>query len=405
MPASEASGEESAAPVRENKSPASVQSVPAIARLAESYEELRADVQLLKRQVLRISEQLDDEERQTEDGAAPEALGTEGRRRRSRAAIAAAAIFLVAAVAAGGSRLWSYLNSYESTDDAQIDAHIAPVSARISGTVIDVYVEDNQKVTAGALIAQIDPRDFQVALDRARATLAQAQAEVKVIAQQQLSAAAQVQGYEATKERAERDWKRFGVLYRGKIIAPQSYDRLVEDARVAASSVAAARAMDSATENSMASVRAAVEAAKAGVAEAELNLSYTKILAPVSGIIGKRTVEVGQRVVPGQQMLALVETDSTWITADYMETQTGPMHPGLPVQIYVDALRKNFEGVVESIAGASGDKYSLLPPENATGNYVKVVQRIPVRIGLKRGQQDAGELRPGMSVEATVWLQ
>ena len=283
--------------------------------------------------------------------------------------------------------------------------HTSRRSARISGTVIDVYVEDNQKVTAGALIAKIDPRYFQVALDRARATLAQAQAEVKVIAQQQLSAAAQVQGYEATKERAERDWNGFGVLYRGKIIAPQSYDRLVEDARVAASSVAAARAMDSATENSMASVRAAVEAAKAGVAEAELNLSYTKILAPVSGIIGKRTVEVGQRVVPGQQMLALVETDSTWITADYMETQTGPMHPGLPVQIYVDALRKNFEGVVESIAGASGDKYSLLPPENATGNYVKVVQRIPVRIGLKRGQQDAGELRPGMSVEATVWLQ
>jgi membrane fusion protein, multidrug efflux system len=396
--AAEGRGQEpTAAPAREN-----LAALPSTAALAANYEELRADLQLLKRQVLRIAEQLDDEGDPIADGDGSESPRAGKRRLRG---LAVAAIVIVAGLAAGGSRLWSYFNSYESTDDAQVDGHIAPVSARIAGTVIHVYVEDNQIIPAGTLLAEIDPRDFQIALDRARATLAQAQAQVAIIAQQQLSAAAQVQGYEASKERAERDRERFGVLYQGSIVAQQSYERTIEGARVAAASVAAARAVDSAMANSMASARGAVDEAKAAVAQAQLALGYTRITAPVAGIVGKRSVEVGQRIVPGQQLLGLIENHNIWITANYMETQAGRMHAGLPVQIYVDALGETFAGMLESISGASGEKYSLLPPENATGNYVKVVQRIPVRIALKPGQHDAGQLRPGMSVETTVWFQ
>jgi membrane fusion protein (multidrug efflux system) len=381
-----------------------------------------------------------------------------------------------------GYYLWSYLNTYESTDDAQIDGHINPISARITGHVAEVLTDDERYVNAGDVLVRIDPKDYEVAVSKAEAdvasaeaTLAGSQANVPVTdvstssqllsaragrtdadaaligAQRQLDAAlarvvsarAQVREGEANEQKARDDQARYKLLVVKDEISRQQYEtsastaaaaRATVDARnaavaeaeqnvnVAQSAVAQAKAK---IQEADASIQAALTAprqvaisqsraksseaqvaqTRAALEQAKLNLAYCTIVAPVSGIVGKKTVEAGQNVSPGQQLMAVVPLDDIWVTANFKETQLARMKAGQKVRFSVDAYGREYSGRVEAIGGASGSRFSLLPPENATGNYVKVVQRIPVRIDLDPGQNSDRRLRPGMSVDPKVFLQ
>jgi membrane fusion protein (multidrug efflux system) len=368
----------------------------------------------------------------------------------------------------GGSILWAYLESYEDTDDAQIDGDIYSVTSRIAGTVKAVYVEDNQSVKAGQLLVELDPRDYGVSVDQAKAAVAESQTQVEAerpnvpiisvstetsvsasesdtsavraqvaSAQHDFDAAiADVKQAEADNVKAQADLVRYQQLVAKDEISQQQFDQAQAAARAAAAQVeskrstaeAAARNVDAArarlqgaetraTEskrnrpNQIAMQRAMVQARQAATVreqtmleQANLNLTYTKIVAPVDGIIGKKNAEPGQHVAPGQQLMADVPVTNLWVTANFKETQLKKMRPGQRVTIHVDAYDKDFQGYVESLAGASGARFSLLPPENATGNYVKVVQRLPIRIRFKEGEDPQHILRAGMSVEPKVWL-
>jgi membrane fusion protein (multidrug efflux system) len=378
-------------------------------------------------------------------------------------------LVVVFSIAVGGFYLWGYLDSYEATDDAQIDGHIDSVSSRISGTVTNVYVQDNWFVKAGQVLVNLDTRDYQVALEQAQADLVQAQAEVtaqspnvpitsttsettistanldvasaqaKVASVEQSYAAAQAQIRLAQANHANdvAEVARFKPLVDKEEVSRQQYDAKVTAAKASEANVEAAQASADASRKQIDQARAEVDQARARVSQAQqnaprqlavqranseskradvlakkaavdqtlLNLQYCKITAPADGIVGKKSVEVGTRVSPGQELLAVVPLDDVWITANFKETQLRRMRPGQRVTVKVDAFGRGYEGYIESVAAASGAKYSLLPPENATGNYVKVVQRIPVRIRLKKGENEDRKLRPGMSVEPKVWLQ
>jgi membrane fusion protein, multidrug efflux system len=372
-------------------------------RLYRDYERLRAELGRLRNDVRRLSE-----EREPVDLAADD---EEPIRNRTANAIAAhpirfvLALFVLAVAASAGLRTWEYAKSYRSTDDAQLDAHIDPVSSRISGTVIHVYVDDNERVNAGQPIASIDPHDYQIAVDKARADYAQAQALVLSTEQDAIEAQAKLTAAQATADKDRKDAERFSELRKSNDASQHDYDQYLADSRVAAAeSTAAAAAWQSLTKG-LASRQAAVEGARAALDQALLNLEYTRMVAPVAGIVGKRSVEVGERVEPGEELLAIVRDNELWVTANFKETQLDRVVPGERATIHVDTFGHDYSGRVLSIAGASGARYSILPPENATGNYVKVVQRIPVRIVLDPDQPEELDLRPGMSVEATIWLK
>lgn len=359
------------------------------------------------------------------------------------------ALLIIIVVAAYA--VWSYYASRESTDDAQIDAHIVPISARVAGTVEKVNVDDNQYVEAGTVLVQLDPTDYQVALNRARAelqdamatlqaartgvplthtttssTLSNAQASLRA-AQEEVSASeARLREAQAEYKLASDDVKRFALLIKKDEIPQQRYDAAVTAEQQAAASVDAARAAVANAQSHVAQAQAMVQGAetapqqvaitraKAGSAEAnvarlkaalqqaELNLQYTVIRAPVTGVVSKKTVEPGEVIQPGQPVLALVNLEDVWVTANFKETQLRNMRPGQPTKIEVDAYGRTYNGHVDSIGGATGARFSLLPPENATGNYVKVVQRVPVKIVFEKGQDPHHLLRPGMSVVPTV---
>jgi membrane fusion protein (multidrug efflux system) len=378
--------------------------------------------------------------------------------------------FLIGAILVlliGGFFAWRYFSSYESTDDAQIDGHLMPVSARIAGYVAKVNVRDNQYVEAGAVLIEIDPRDYQVAVDQARAALADAEASARalninvpvasvstasqvsaseadvqnteagiVAAQQQHEAAqAQLAQAEANNVRAQGDLARYKQLVDKQEVSQQLYDQAVAVAATNSAAVAAAKASAAAAAQQVTQARArltqaqadlrtaqtgpqqvastraralgaeaAVQQKRAALEQAELNLQYTKILAPASGVVMKN-VEVGMNVQPGQQLASVVPLNDVWVTANFKETQLKHMRPGQRVDLKVDANGRTYKGHVESIAGSSGARLSLLPPENATGNYVKVVQRVPVKIVLDPGQNKDLALRLGMSVEPKVYLK
>jgi membrane fusion protein (multidrug efflux system) len=364
--------------------------------------------------------------------------------------------------------LWRYFASYESTDDAQIDGHLNSVSARVSGHVLKLLVDDNQFVHAGQPLVQIDPQDYQVELNRAKAdyadssaladaarvnvpitsvgtssTVSSAQADVEnaqagiAAAKQQYQAAnAQLVQAEANNVRAQDDLIRYKQLVDKLEVSQQQYDQALAAAKASAASVDAAKASALAAEQlvhqaqarlltaeanvrtaatapqQMAVTRARAQSAdaeaeqkKAALETAQLNLSYTLIVSPVDGVVTNRTVEVGQNVQVGQEMMRVINLDDIWVTANFKETQLKYMRVGQPVTINVDTNGKDYQGHVQSIAGASGAITSLLPPENATGNYVKVVQRIPVKITFDPGETKEHVLRPGMSVEPKVWLR
>jgi membrane fusion protein (multidrug efflux system) len=387
-------------------------------------------------------------------------------RRRSKRGRLWLIIGALAIVLVGGLFLWQYFSSYESTDDAQVDVHLYPVSSRISGYVIKVNVGDNQWVDKGTVLAEIDPRDYQVAVDKARADLANAEATARSLnivvpitsvntssqlssaasdvenaqaginaAEKQLAAAhAQVDQAIANDVRAQADLKRYELLVAKLEVSRQIYDNAVAAARASTATVAAARANESAAQQAVQQARSKLAQAEAGhryaqtgpqqvassraralsaaadvqqkraaLEQAELNLQYTRIVAPASGEVNK-TVVVGLNVQPGQQLLTIVPLEDVWVTANFKETQLGHMRPGQRVNISVDSNGRSYKGRVDSIGGATGPLFSVLPPENATGNYVKIVQRVPVKIVLDPGENRDHWLRPGMNVEPKVYL-
>jgi membrane fusion protein (multidrug efflux system) len=364
--------------------------------------------------------------------------------------------------------LWRYFTSYEDTDDAEIDGHLNSVSARVSGHVLKLLVQDNQYVPAGTPLVQIDPKDYQLALDRAKADYADAvamadaarvnvpitsvstssqvssaeadienaRAGIAAARQQYEAANAQLAQADANNVKAQDDLVRYRQLVDKQEVSQQQYDQALAVAKASAAAVTAAKASALAAENQVhqaqarllqaeaelrsaqtrpqqvAAIRSRAQSAlaevdlkKAALDQAQLNLSYTLVPAPVDGVVTNRTVEVGQNVSVGQEMMRVINLDDIWVTANFKETQLKYMRVGQAVAIHVDTNGKDYKGHVQSIAGASGAITSLLPPENATGNYVKVVQRIPVKITFDPGETKEHVLRPGMSVEPKVWLR
>ena len=375
----------------------------------------------------------------------------------------------------GGYAAWEYLSKWETTDDAQVDGHIHPINAKVGGTVTTVNVKENQRVEAGTVIAQIDPRDYEIAVARAQAELSQAQAGAQgalagipvasstagtqitsseaiaeraksgvevagkefAAAQARLnSAQARVREAQANATRASRDLERMQQLVAKDEISRQQYDAAASTAAASQASVesaeagvlqaqqeiAAAQARTSQSQAELqqaqaeaqgaktapqqimisraqaSSAEARVQLAKAALDQARLNLEYTTIKAPVAGVVSKKNVETGQVIQPGQPLMAIIPQEDIWVIANFKETQLADMHPGQSATVSVDAYGgRVFNGHVDSIASATGARFSLLPPENATGNYVKVVQRIPVKIAFDQGEQ-LSELRAGMSV-------
>jgi len=390
-------------------------------------------------------------------------------------------ILVLAGIATGGYIVWERLSRVETTDDAQIDGSIFPLSPRVAGHVINVAVHDQAAVKADDVLVQLDPRDFEVAVAKAKAELADAQAtlasarsDIPVLsvstasalsgarssvqdatvqvswAEQALGAArarlktaeANVRVAEANANKATQDVERYKTLVARDDIPRQQYEKALADAEAARASVDAQKAaVTEAQQNVLAAEKsveqartrvgqadATVEGAMTGpqqvkssesraqaaeakvaqkraeVEQAELNLKYTTIAAPATGIVARRSVEVGQYVQPGQLLLEIVDLSHVWVVANFKETQLKDMKVGQSTDIAVDANGRTYKGHIESLAGASGARFSLLPPENATGNYVKVVQRIPVIIGFEYGQNNDLALRPGMSVTPTVHI-
>jgi membrane fusion protein (multidrug efflux system) len=314
------------------------------------------------------------------------------------------AVVATAILSVGGLRFWNYLQSYEWTDDAEVDGHLDPISTRISDTVIRVYVENTYHVKAGQPLVDLDPRDYQVAVENAAANLAQAQQGVKAAQQNYQLSVANLDAAIATNLKAQLDVKRYGELLSQAVIPRETNDAIVMIGRVDAAAVNSDRAAAGAAARMIGQAEAAVQAAQASLDQAMLNLSYTHIAAPAPGVVGNKTVQIGQRVQPGEQLLTVVPLKDIWITADFRETQLRKMRTGQAVTVHVDTTGRDYKGYIEGMPGATGELDSLLPPENATGNYVKVVQRLPVRIRLYQGEDPDHRLRPGMSVEPTVWV-
>ncbi|HSU59241.1 MAG TPA: HlyD family secretion protein [Bryobacteraceae bacterium] len=379
--------------------------------------------------------------------------------------------------------IYAYYSVRESTDDAQVDGHVVPISPRIAGTILAVLVNDNQQVKAGQELVRLDPADYQVALEQAKAQLATAQAntaesianvpltsintrsQVSTSASQleesQAAVAAAQQAVNAARARlnstnatlaqrqaslvkAEKDLVRFQDLVSKDEISRQDYDAAVAASQSNAAQVDSAKAdivaaqhmldqsiaqlnqakarlstaqiqrrqsqevrpkQEAVSEARYKQAQAQVQQKQSDIDQAQLNLGYTVVRAPVDGIVSRKNAEPGMQVSPGQQIMALVPLDDVWITANFKETQLKSMRVGQKVEISVDTYGgRKYRGHVDSIAAASGAKFSLLPPENATGNYVKVVQRIPVKIVLEPGENRDHSLLPGMSVEPTVLL-
>jgi membrane fusion protein, multidrug efflux system len=398
---------------------------------------------------------------------APGTTTTEASSPRSRVRLFVLGLlaFLVVGIGAGW---YVYSLGYESTDDAQVDGHLNPIAARVDGTVKAVHVDDNQSVEAGTLLVELDPNDNEVAMQQAKAQYDEAQAQLSAshpnlpitqignlndltsqraevtggeaslaAAQHDLdSAAAKLKESQAVDERDKADFARYKTLFDAQVVSRADYEHYkatadAETQTVAANQAALASAQKTVEqrmaqlaqqhskleqtkstaplqveirEANIKSQQANVEAAQAALEQSRLNLGYSQVVAPVSGVVAERSAEVGARISKGQQLLMIVQTGDLWVTANFKETQLAHMRPGQHVKMYVDALNESFDGTVESMPAVTGSRTSVLPPENATGNYVKVIQRLPVRIRFSAGQKHMDKLRPGMSVEPKVYL-
>jgi len=415
-------------------------------------------------------EQNQKEDVQDREDRAPdrrEANEEESAEKKSRRKFIVIAVIILLVVGAG---LFYWHSTFtEDTDDAQVDGNLYQVSSRVSGQVINVYVDDNQKVEQGQLLAEIDPKDYQVALEQAEANLASAQAAAiqanvnvpitstsvetslhttssdvqgatAAVAQaqkQEQAAEARVSQAQANAQKAKLDVERYTPLVQKDVISKQQFDAAVAQASATSAAVIEAQSRvigqkeavreaeqklaqarfqaAESRKNGPEQVRvqqakanaasAEVQQAQAKVDQAKLNLSYTHITAPTAGIVNKKNVQVGMNLASGQDLLTIIPLTNLWVTANFKETQIQHMHPGQDVILKVDALGgRKFHGKVTQIGGATGSKLSLFPPENATGNYVKVVQRIPVRIDFTNLQKEDADLalRPGFSVTPYV---
>jgi membrane fusion protein (multidrug efflux system) len=403
------------------------------------------------------------------------------RSRSGRVRLIVFAVLILAVIAA--IPIYNYYGSRESTDDAQVDGHVVPISARVDGTILSVLVNDNQVVTAGAELVKLDPADYQAAFDQADADVNAAQADADAAkvnvpiteintssqikttgaevlvaragvdsSQRQVDAAmarvasakAQLAQAQANNNKAQKDLIRYKELVQKDEISQSQFDSYVASAQASTAQVDTAEAgVNEASHNvdvaqaglaqskarlnsayvterqsqassprQQATSRAQYESSvaqiktkQAALEQAKLNLDYTVLRAPVTGLVSKKNAEPGMRVSPGQQIMAIIPLDDVWITANFKETQLTRMKVGQEVEVGVDAFGgRKYKAHIDSIAAASGAKFSLLPPENATGNYVKVVQRVPVKIVLDPGQNQDRLLRPGLSVEPTVLL-
>jgi membrane fusion protein (multidrug efflux system) len=375
---------------------------------------------------------------------------------------------LAAVLLALGIGWYIYSQGYEDTDDAQVDGHLNPIASRIDGTIKAVHVDDNQTVRAGELLAELDPSDDKIALQQTQAQYDQAVAQLSAshpslpitrinnqndltsqqaevvgseaglaAAQHDLdSAVAKLRESQAVNERNQADFARYQALYDKQEVARADYDQFrataaAQNQTVVSNQAAVASAQKTMEQRSaqlaqqrsklrqtqssaplQLAIRAAdiksqqanAEAAQAALEQSRLNLGYCRIAAPVSGVVTERSAELGARISKGQQLFMIVQIDDLWVTANFKETQLARIHPGQPVRIHVDALHEDFDGSVESMPAVTGSRTSVLPPENATGNYVKVIQRLPVRVRFRNGQRDLDKLRPGMSVEPKVHL-
>ena len=386
------------------------------------------------------------------------------KRRRGIITISIVAVLLIVACIVW----WLHSRTYETTDDAQADAHLSPISARVEGTVKTVYVEDNQAVQAGQPLVDLDTSDLEVKLAQAQADYDQAVAQLKaespnvpitqtsnsndITSQQEevrnadasLSAAvsdydssvAKLRQAEANNEKSQTDLVRYKQLLDKQEIAHSDYDQYLATAKSQEANVNSAAAAAASSQKvidqrraqlaqqrskltqtsanaprqiairkaNIASRRASVESYKAQLDQARLNVAYCHVVAPVSGIVMQRSAETGARIAAGTQLLVVAQVDVPWVTANFKETQLRKMHPGQHVSVKIDALDQWFKGTVEAMPASTGDRASVLPAENATGNFVKVIQRLPVRIRLEKGQQDLDKVRPGMSAEPKVNL-
>ena len=415
----------------------------------------------------------------TESSSSPPTNSGNGKRMRTGLLV----LVVLVVLALGAIPIYSYYAARESTDDAQVDGHVVPISPRIAGTLIEIAVDDNQEVKQGQELVRLDPRDYEVALDQAKADLADAQsstleananvpvtevnsrssvrtssagvaqskAELSSASQQVNAAKARLDSAnsrlaeaEANYVKAQRDEERYKALVEKEEVSKQQYDSAVAQAQATKAEVDSAHSaiveaqrnvdaavatqeemqarlasagvtemqsvenaprLNSAIEARLRSSQAKVQQKQAAVDQAQLNLDYTILRAPVAGMVSKKSAEPGQRVQVGEQLMSLVPLEDVWVTANYKETQLKRMRVGQKVEIEVDAFGgRKYNGHIDSIAAASGSKFSLLPPENATGNYVKVVQRVPVKIVLDKGQNNDHLLRPGMSVTPVVLL-
>jgi len=347
---------------------------------------------------------------------------------------------------------WRHFAVRVSTDDAQIDGHVNAVAARVGGTVIAVLVSDNQLVEAGTPLVRIDPRDYEIAVGRAEADLAENEASARAAhtgvpmtstmsSSQETAAGSDLEGAEARlvsaqarlreaeakATKAAQDVERLKPLVAKDEVSQMEFDAAVMEADAARASresaAAAIREAEKGVEAAKArlaqartgpeqvtiqraradSAAAKADIARANLAQARLNLEHTEIRAAVSGVVSRRTVEVGQVVQPGQPLLAVVPLEDVWVVANYKENQLRDIRPGMRAVVSVDAYGgREYKGKVDSISAATGARFSILPPENASGNYVKVVQRVPVKIVLDAGQDPEHLLRPGMSVVPTI---
>lgn len=307
--------------------------------------------------------------------------------KRNKVIIIAAALILIV-----GSIYLYRAMTHESTDDAFITGHIVSISARVSGYVDKVLVNDNQGVEQGDVLVELDPKDYKVSLDTAKAKLAEAQAS-----ESQSKAMTDTANVEAV--RSEKDYNRYKQLYDANAgVTQQQLDNVLAAAKAARAQLDSANAL-------VAAAQAKVAESKAAVEQAELNLSYTKVIAPQAGRVTKKSVEAGEHISTGQPVMSIVPRE-VWVVANFKETQLKHMKAGQQVKISVDAYPQySFKGHIESIQAGTGAVFSLLPPENATGNYVKVVQRVPVKIIFDEDPTKINMLSPGMSVVPEVKIR
>ena len=316
-----------------------------------------------------------------------------------------------------GGYWWTTGRYLVSTDDAYVKADLSVISAKVAGNITAVPVKENASVQAGEILAQIDDRDYKLAVEAARNKLGTQEATIQRLRQQAVAqgavidlAGAQVLSVQATAVRAAADFERAQTLAKQEFGSQQRLDQARADRDQSQASVKAAQAARASAEANLAVLNAQAKEAEGVRAELQtaldkalLDLSYTAVRAPFAGIAGNKAVQAGQFVQPGTRLLSLVPLDTAYVEANYKETQLGRIRPGQPADIAVDAADgRVFHGVVESIAPASGSQYSLLPPENATGNFTKIVQRVPVRIRVGAEAIRDGILRPGLSVVAYV---